>query len=87
MSDRTRARHRGVVYCVWTVLEGDPPTVVNVMVALLASVPLYSFSIRSIEATARKRQDVRSPAPAPHPGAEHPAEAGTAGPTAEPQHA
>ena len=76
-----------MVYCVWTVLEGDPPTVVNVMVALLASVPLYSFSIRSIEATARKRQDVRSPAPALHPGAERPAEAGITGPTAEPQHA
>ena len=77
-----------MVYCVWTVLGGDPPTVVNAMVALLASVPLYPFLIRSMEAaTARKRQGVRSPAPAPHAGDERPAEAGTPGPTAEPQHA
>jgi len=44
-----------VVYCVWTVLGGDPPTVVNAMVALLASVPLYPFFIRSMEAAAAAR--------------------------------
>ncbi len=45
-----------VGYCLWAVLGGDPPTVVNAMVALLLSVPLYPFFIRSMEAAAvRKR--------------------------------
>ncbi|HTR19478.1 MAG TPA: amino acid permease [Gemmatimonadales bacterium] len=46
-----------VVYCLWTVLGGDPGTVVNAMVALLITVPLYPFFIRSMEA-ARKRRPV-----------------------------
>ena len=44
-------RHcRGRSIRVWTVLGGDPPTVVNAMVALLASVPLDRFFIRFMEA-------------------------------------
>jgi len=43
-----------VVYCLWVVLGGDPPTVVNAMVALLISVPLYPFFIRSMEAAAKR---------------------------------
>jgi len=38
------------------VLGGDPPTVVNAMVALLVSVPLYPFFIKSMEA-AKKRKE------------------------------
>jgi arginine:agmatine antiporter len=45
-----------VVYCLWVVLGGDPPTVVHAMVALLISVPLYPFFIRSMEAAAQRRQ-------------------------------
>jgi arginine:agmatine antiporter len=45
-----------VVYCLWTVLGGDPPTVVNAMVALLVSVPLYPFFIRSMEAAAARKR-------------------------------
>lgn len=41
-----------VIYCVWAVLGGDPPTVVHAMAALLMSVPLYPFFIRSMEAAA-----------------------------------
>jgi arginine:agmatine antiporter len=44
-----------VVYCLWTVVGGDPSTVVNAMVALLISVPLYPFFLRSMAAAARKR--------------------------------
>jgi arginine:agmatine antiporter len=44
-----------VVYCLWTVVGGDPPTVVNAMVALLVSVPLYPFFIKSME-EARQRK-------------------------------
>ena len=44
-----------VTYCLWVVLGGDPPTVVHAMVALLISVPLYPFFIRSmLEAKQRK---------------------------------
>lgn len=43
-----------VVYCLWVVLGGDPETVVHAMVALLISVPLYPFFIRSMEAAAKK---------------------------------
>ena len=45
-----------VGYCLWTVMGGDPPTVVNAMVALLLSVPLYPFFIRSMEAAAKRKQ-------------------------------
>jgi arginine:agmatine antiporter len=43
-----------VGYCVWAVAGGDPPVVVAAMVALLLSVPLYPFFIRSMEAAKRK---------------------------------
>jgi arginine:agmatine antiporter len=49
-----------VVYCLWTVVGGDPPTVVNAMVALLISVPLYPFFIRSMEAAAARRKGAGS---------------------------
>ena len=48
-----------VAYCLWAVIGGDPDTVVHAMVALLISVPLYPFFIRSMEA-ATKRNEVRS---------------------------
>ena len=44
-----------VVYCLWVVLGGDPVTVVHAMVALLISVPLYPFFIRSMEAAAQRK--------------------------------
>ncbi len=44
-----------VVYCLWVILGGDPPTVVSAMVALLISVPLYPFFIRSMEAAAKRK--------------------------------
>jgi len=47
-----------VVYCLWVIVGGDPKTVLHAMVALLASVPLYPFFIRSMEA-ARKRKGAR----------------------------
>jgi arginine:agmatine antiporter len=43
-----------VVYCLWVIIGGDPATVVNALVALLISVPLYPFFIRSMEAAARR---------------------------------
>ena len=45
-----------VVYCLWTVVGGDPPTVVNAMVALLVSVPLYPFFLRSMAAAAERKR-------------------------------
>ena len=44
-----------VVYCLWAVIGGDPDTVVHAMVALLISVPLYPFFIRSMEEAAGQR--------------------------------
>jgi arginine:agmatine antiporter len=55
-----------VVYCLWTVLGGDPPTVVNALVVLLVSVPLYPYFIRSMEAAARRKRALRA-GPAPDP--------------------
>jgi arginine:agmatine antiporter len=46
-----------VVYCLWAVIGGDPTTVVHAMVALLISVPLYPFFIRSMEEAAVKRTE------------------------------
>ena len=46
-----------VVYCLWVVMGGDPQTVVHAMVALLVSVPLYPFFIRSMEAAARRKAE------------------------------
>lgn len=45
-----------VLYCLGTVWGGDPKTVVHAMVALLLSVPLYLFAIRSMEAARRRKQ-------------------------------
>jgi arginine:agmatine antiporter len=45
-----------VVYCLWTVVGGDPPTVVNAMVALLVSVPLYPFFNKSMEEAKKRKQ-------------------------------
>src|SRR5262245_13277415 len=50
-----------VVYCLWTVIGGDPDTVVNAMVALLLSVPLYLFFIRSMEAAAERKRTGSEP--------------------------
>ena len=44
-----------VAYCLWVIYGGDPKTVVNAMVALLISVPLYPFFIRSMEAAAKRK--------------------------------
>jgi arginine:agmatine antiporter len=44
-----------VIYCLWVILGGDPGTVVNAMVALLVSVPLYPFFISSMEAAAKRK--------------------------------
>jgi arginine:agmatine antiporter len=46
-----------VIYCLWTVLGGDPQTVVYAMVALLLSVPLYPFFIRSMEEAAKRKAE------------------------------
>ena len=54
-----------VIYLLWTVLGGDPPTVVSAMVALLASVPLYPFFIRSMEAAANRREATEPEAASP----------------------
>ena len=44
-----------VLYCLWAIWGGDPQTVVHAMVALLLSVPLYPFFMRSMaEAKQRK---------------------------------
>jgi arginine:agmatine antiporter len=45
-----------VVYCLWAVIGGDPKTVVYALVALLISVPLYPFFIRSMDAAAKRRE-------------------------------
>jgi arginine:agmatine antiporter len=50
-----------VIYCLWTVIGGDPDTVVNAMVALLISVPLYPFFLRSMEAAAERKRTAREP--------------------------
>lgn len=46
-----------VVYCLWAVLGGDPVTVVHAMVALLISVPLYPFFLKSMEAAAKRKAE------------------------------
>jgi arginine:agmatine antiporter len=43
-----------VVYCLWVIVGGDSQTVVHAMVALLISVPLYPFFIRSMESAANR---------------------------------
>jgi arginine:agmatine antiporter len=44
-----------VAYCLWAVIGGDPQTVVYALVALLLSVPIYPFFIRSMEAAAKRK--------------------------------
>lgn len=51
-----------VVYCLWVIIGGEPRTVVHAMVALLVSVPLYPYFIRSMAAAQRKRQQAAAPA-------------------------
>jgi arginine:agmatine antiporter len=54
-----------VIYCLWVILGGDQLTVVHAMVALLLSVPLYPFFIRSMEQAAKRAPDLSiEPAPA-----------------------
>jgi arginine:agmatine antiporter len=66
-----------VAYCLWAVIGGDPDTVVHAMVALLISVPLYPFFIRSMEA-ATSRNALRSASQTPPaPPADALARAGT----------
>jgi arginine:agmatine antiporter len=49
-----------VIYCLWAMWGGDPQTVVYAMVALLISVPLYPFFMRSMaEAKQRKSQMIK----------------------------
>ncbi len=43
-----------VAYCLWAVIGGDPQTVVRAMAALLISVPLYPFFIRSMDAATKR---------------------------------
>jgi arginine:agmatine antiporter len=45
-------------YCLWTVLGGDPKTVVDALVALLLSVPLYPFFLRSMEEAAKRKKEM-----------------------------
>jgi arginine:agmatine antiporter len=49
-----------VAYCLWAVIGGDPHTVVNAMVALLLSVPLYPFFIRPMEAAAKRKRALQA---------------------------
>ena len=49
-----------VAYCLATVIGGDPDTVVRAFAALLISVPLYPYFIRSMEA-ARARKKAAPP--------------------------
>jgi arginine:agmatine antiporter len=53
-----------VAYCLWTVLGGDPKTVVDALVALLLSVPLYPFFMKSMENVAKRKEELRLAAPA-----------------------
>ncbi|HQR17793.1 MAG TPA: amino acid permease [Gemmatimonadales bacterium] len=50
-----------VAYCLGTILGGDQSTVVNAFVALLISVPLYPFFIRSMEAAKKRRGSATPP--------------------------
>jgi len=53
-----------VGYCLWAIIGGDPLTVVASLVALLVSVPLYPFFIRSMEAATKRKQELLLAAPA-----------------------
>jgi len=59
--DSTRQMYKwialvAVTYCLWVIIGGNPDTVVRAMVALLVSVPLYPFFIRSMEAAAKEKK-------------------------------
>jgi arginine:agmatine antiporter len=45
-----------VGYCLWAVIGGDLRTVMQSLVALLLSVPLYPFFMRSMEAAANRKR-------------------------------
>jgi arginine:agmatine antiporter len=47
-----------VGYCLWAVVGGDPRTIMGAMVALLITVPLYPFFIRSMEAAAKRKKEL-----------------------------
>jgi arginine:agmatine antiporter len=47
-----------VGYCLWAVVGGDPKTIMGAMVALLVTVPLYPFFIRSMEAAAKRKKEL-----------------------------
>jgi len=49
-----------VVYCLWTIIGGEPKTVVHALVALLISVPIYPFFIRSMDAAAKRAEAQRA---------------------------
>jgi arginine:agmatine antiporter len=49
-----------VAYCLWAVKGGNPQTVVGAMIALLLSVPLYPFFIRSMEEAAKRKEAMRN---------------------------
>jgi arginine:agmatine antiporter len=49
-----------VAYCLWAVKGGNPQTVVGALIALLISVPLYPFFIRSMEAAATRKAALRA---------------------------
>jgi arginine:agmatine antiporter len=51
-----------VAYCLATVIGGDPDTVVRAFAALLISVPLYPYFIRSMKA-AQARKAARTQPP------------------------
>ncbi len=48
-----------VAYCLWTVLGGDPNTVVQSLVVLLLSVPFYPFFIRSMKEAAKAKNQLQ----------------------------
>ena len=64
-----------VVYCLWTVLGGDPPTIRSAMIALLVSVPLYPFFLRSMAAATERKHpggQARGPTTANAQASRHP---------------
>lgn len=52
-----------VAYCLWAVKGGNPETVVGALIALLVSVPLYPFFIRSMETAALRKAELRKSQP------------------------
>jgi arginine:agmatine antiporter len=47
------------LYCIWTVVGGDPKTIVGSLVVLMLSVPLYPFFILSMEAARKRKAEQR----------------------------